>query len=80
VPGAAELLGNLTDPARNAAFHEKQTAAFLANCQTRAGRSQYCVDWFRLLAQRRTETRVSETSQNPEGIFWRTLAESSSRR
>jgi hypothetical protein len=67
VPGAAELLGNLTDPARNAAFHEKQTVAFLANCQTRAADPNTVLDWFRLLAQRRTETRVSEISQNPRG-------------
>jgi hypothetical protein len=66
-PGAAELLGNLTDPARNAAFHEKQTLAFLANCQKRAADPGAVLDWFRLLAQRRAEIGVSEISQNPRG-------------
>jgi len=66
-PGATELLGNLTDPARNVAFHEKQALAFLANCQQRAADPAVVLDWSRLLAQRRAEVVASEISQNPRG-------------
>jgi hypothetical protein len=66
-PGAPELLGNLTDPQRNAAFHEKQAVAFLANCQKRAAEPATVQDWFRLLAQRRVEVEASEISQNRRG-------------
>ena len=41
VPGAVELLDNLSDPARNVDFHKKQALAFLANCQQRSAESRY---------------------------------------
>jgi hypothetical protein len=66
-PGAAELLNNLSDPARNAAAHEKQANAFLAMCQQRAADAGAVLDWYRLLAQRRIEVSASEISQNPNG-------------
>jgi hypothetical protein len=66
-PGAAELLRNLTDPARNAAFHEKQAQAFLAACRQRAGNAGAVQDWYRLLAQRRVEVSTSEISKHPDG-------------
>src|SRR5262249_845408 len=34
--GAAELLKNLSDPSRNTALHQKDTAEFLRACQQRA--------------------------------------------
>jgi hypothetical protein len=67
VPGAPELLGNLTDPLRTAAFHEKQAQAFAASCRGRAGNASTVLDWFRLLAQRRVEVSASEISKNPLG-------------
>jgi hypothetical protein len=67
LPGATELLNNLSDPTRNAAFHEKQARAFLVSCQERAAEPNVVQDWVRLLAQRRVEVRASEISQNPKG-------------
>lgn len=67
LPGATELLQNLTDPARNAAFQQKQALAFLSACQKRAEDPGAVLDWYRLLAQRRAEVTESEISQNPQG-------------
>jgi len=66
-PGATELLRNLSDPARNAAFHKERAVAFLTNCQQRASDPGAVADWSRLLAQRRAEVSASEISQNPRG-------------
>ena len=66
-PGAVVLLNNLSDPARNAAFHEKQALTFLTSCQQRAADPNAVLDWLRLLAQRRVEIETSEISQNPQG-------------
>jgi hypothetical protein len=66
-PGAAELLNNLSDPARTAAFHEKQALGFLTSCQQRAGDPNAALEWLRLLAQRRVEIETSEISMNPRG-------------
>jgi hypothetical protein len=66
-PGAADLLDNLSNPARNADFQEKQAAAFLTSCQNRATDPDAVVDWLHLLAQRRIEVSTSEISQNPRG-------------
>jgi hypothetical protein len=67
VPGASDLLANLSDPTRNAAFHEQRARAFLASCQQRAADPNAVLDWVRLLAQRRIEVSASELSQNPNG-------------
>jgi hypothetical protein len=67
VPGAAELLGNLTDQQRNAAFHETRARALLASCQQRAADPRAVLGWFNLLGQRRVEVGVSEISQNRLG-------------
>ena len=67
VPGAVELLDNLSDPARNVDFHKKQALAFLTNCQQRSAESDTVLDWLRLLAQRRAEVSTSEISRNPDG-------------
>jgi hypothetical protein len=67
VPGAVELLDNLSDPVRNVDFHKKQAIAYLANCQQRSADSDMVFDWLRLLAQRRVEVSASEISRNPRG-------------
>jgi hypothetical protein len=67
VPGAAELLGNLTNGERNAEFHRKTATAFLTSCKQRASDPVAVLDWLRLLAQRRAEASASEISQNPRG-------------
>jgi hypothetical protein len=67
VPGAVELLDNLSDPVRNVDFHKKQALAFLANCQQRSAESDTVLDWLRLLAQRRAEVSTSEISRHPRG-------------
>ncbi|MEO7272821.1 MAG: hypothetical protein ABIX28_13785 [Vicinamibacterales bacterium] len=66
-PGTAELLSNLTDPAKTAAFHRGQAAAFTAACATRAGDPAATAGWFALLAQRRVEVGASEISSNSRG-------------
>ena len=66
-PGAVELLNNLMDASRNAAFHQKQATAFLDNCKKRARDSAAVLEWTRLLAQRRSEVTASEISMNPQG-------------
>jgi len=65
--GATELLGNLTDPARDAAFHKKTATAFLAKCQQRGPDAKAVLEWTRLLAQRRVEVSAAEISRNPRG-------------
>jgi len=67
VPGAVELLNNLTDPARNGKFHADKASAFLASCSQRASDAAAVLEWSRLLAQRRAETSASEISKNPNG-------------
>lgn len=79
VPGATELLGNLTDPARNAASHEQRAASFLASCQRRASDPAAVLEWSRLLAQRRAEVSASEISQNPKGHILEDERENSGR-
>jgi hypothetical protein len=64
VPGASELLTNLTDPQRDSEFHHQQALAFIANCRQRASDPGAILDWLRLLAQRRIEVSASEISQN----------------
>ena len=65
--GASELLKNLSDATRDAAFHQRQAAAYLASCRERATNPDAVVDWLRLLSQRRVEVAASEISQNPRG-------------
>ena len=65
-PAAAELLKNLTDPARNTALHQKQAAEFLQACQKRAKDRDAVLGWYRLLAQRRIEVSQNEISEDPD--------------
>ena len=67
ISGATELLENLSNPERNAEFHQKRAGAFLASCQQHAADASAVLDWYRLLAQRRMEVSKSEISQSPRG-------------
>ena len=67
LPGAAELLVNVTDRSRSAAFHQKQAETFLAACQKQSSDPTAVLSWVRLLSQRRAEVGASEISQNPAG-------------
>ena len=67
VPGAAELLSNLTDPQRNAMAYQKEASAVVAECQKRASDPATVLDWLRLLAQSRAEVSASEISTNKRG-------------
>jgi hypothetical protein len=58
-------LANLTDPARNLAFHRAEVQAFLKQCASHASTAMN--GWVLLLAQRRNEIRASEISKNPRG-------------
>lgn len=66
-PAAQELLSNLTDPSRNAKFHQDRAARFLNQCQNRLQTKDAVIEMYRLLAQRRAEVRASEISKNPRG-------------
>ena len=66
-PGTAELLSNLTDPAKTGAFHKRQAAAFATACAKRAGDPAAASEWLSLLAQRRVEVSASEISSNRQG-------------
>jgi hypothetical protein len=64
---AQELLINLTDPRRDAKFHQMRAARLLDQCQNRAQSKEAVVEFYHLLAQRRQEVRDSEISKNPQG-------------
>jgi hypothetical protein len=66
-PAAQELLDNLTDPQRDARFHQARAAHFLEQCQTQLQQEEAVVRLYQLLAQRRTEAFESEISKNPRG-------------
>jgi len=67
LPGAVELLANVTDVSRSAAFHQKEAQTFLASCQKQSSDPATVSSWVRLLSQRRAEVGASEISQNPAG-------------
>jgi len=62
---AQELLNNLTDPARNAQFHQARGTRLLSQCQNRLQTQDSVTTLYRLLAQRRSEAFASEISKNP---------------
>jgi hypothetical protein len=64
---AKELLNNLTDPTRNAQFHQARSARLLTQCQNQLQAKDSVVKLYRLLAQRRSEAFASEISKNPLG-------------
>jgi hypothetical protein len=66
-PAAQELFTNLTDPARNAQFHQARGARLLRQCQDRLRTSDSVTSLYKLLAQRRAEAFASEISRNPRG-------------
>jgi hypothetical protein len=74
-----ELLNNLSDPSRNAAFHQKQATEFVQTCQKRAADADAVLGWYRLLAQRRVEVSQSDISKNPKGHILEDEADDSGR-
>lgn len=64
-PAAQELLRNLSDPTRTAAFHRKRAIALLEACRRNA--PQAVAGWVALASQRREELRQAETARNPRG-------------
>jgi hypothetical protein len=66
-PAAEALLGFLTDPTKNMAFHQAQAQQLLTTCQERLQDKDSVADLFGLLAQKRAEVSVSEISQSPGG-------------
>lgn len=61
-PAAKELLSNLTDPKRTAAFHRKRALAYLASCRTAASSPAAVEGWVRLALQRRNEVLAAPTA------------------
>lgn len=68
-PAAQELLANLSDPPRTAAFHRRRAIAFLDACRTSSTSPRAVQDWVRLASQRRQELIHAETSRNPRGTI-----------
>ncbi|MFN3428892.1 MAG: hypothetical protein ACK46X_02945 [Candidatus Sericytochromatia bacterium] len=66
---AKELLANLTDPARTAAFHRKRAIAVLQALRAARANPAAVVGWLKLASQRRAEVAAAETSQNPRGTI-----------
>jgi hypothetical protein len=66
-PGARELFDNLTNPQRDAKFHQARAERFLAQCRQRLQTAQAVTELVRLLGQRRAEVGDSEISKNRRG-------------
>lgn len=66
---AQELLENLTDPARDAAFHRAAAAGYLARVRAAATAPAAVSDWLRIASQRRLEIAEAQTSKNPRGTI-----------
>jgi hypothetical protein len=64
---ARELLTNLTDPARTAAFHREKAEAYLTACRKAGTAREAVVDWLKVAAQRRREIAAAETAKHPDG-------------
>jgi hypothetical protein len=68
-PAARELLANLTDPTRTAAFHRRRARAFLATCRQRQGSREALAGWLTIASQRRKEVAAAPTAQNARGTI-----------
>jgi hypothetical protein len=67
-PGAQELLANLRDPKRSAAFHRARARSILEKVQVNATQLSFAVDGYvRLLAERRIAVFNDQISQHPQG-------------
>lgn len=66
-PAAQELYRNLTDPGRNAAFHQKKAAELMQKVQANAAQQNAVTGYVRLLTQRRIEVFHAQISQHPQG-------------
>ena len=67
VPGAVELLDNLSDPGATWTFTRSRRSHFWQTVSNAPRSSDTVLDWLRLLAQRRAEVSASEISRNPRG-------------
>jgi hypothetical protein len=61
-PAARELLSNLNDPKRTAAFHRKRALEYLDACRRSATSAATVEGWVRLALQRRNEVLASQTT------------------
>ena len=66
---AQELLANLSDPARTAAAHRAEAAAFLAACAKVAGAVDAVEGWLRVAAQRREAIENAGNGDAPDGVI-----------
>jgi hypothetical protein len=64
---AALLLDFMTDPEKNAQFHQDQAKQLLATCQERLQDEESVSALYGLLAQKRMEVFASEISMSPGG-------------
>ena len=64
---AQELLANLTDPKRNAAFHRQKALALREVCVQAAKSPEIIVGWLKLASQRRREVETAETAKHQQG-------------
>ena len=65
--GGAELVANLTQPARTLATHKQRADAVLRACRANLTTADAVGGAFRLLAARRAEAFASPISSNPQG-------------
>ncbi|HYT89820.1 MAG TPA: hypothetical protein VEL76_14015 [Gemmataceae bacterium] len=64
---AKELLANLKDPQRTAAYHRKAVASYLEACRKAAQDVNAVTDWLKVASQRRVEMVAAETARHPRG-------------
>lgn len=68
-PAATELLANITDPLRSAAFHRQRAREYLENKIRANIFEKHAMDWLRIASQRRLEVGAAPTAQNPRGTI-----------
>lgn len=66
---AQELLENVTDAKRDAAFHRANARAYLAQARAAASTPAAVQDWLKIASQRRVEIAEAQTSKNPRGTI-----------
>jgi hypothetical protein len=64
---AAELVENLTNPARSTLFHTARAQAFVSACREKSLYPAWVTSMVRYLNQTRAEVFASEISMNPRG-------------
>lgn len=66
---ALELLQNVTEASRDAAFHRRAARAYLEQARAAASQPAAVQDWLRVTSQRRLEIAEAQTSKNPRGTI-----------